>query len=142
MEKSHIDYIFEIERDCDALSRDIISRLCKRAINKMNKLHPTLAGSTDDYPSSFSFFDILSIELQTKSYNEINPHLQDFVEGTLDNEFDNLPLLERFVLEHSECSEHLECDIDAVHNKIYKSFHELLNEHWTRKKIQQFECRR
>lgn len=71
-EDSHIDFIFEFERDCNDLSRDIVSRLCKRAIKKMNKLESTLAGSTDDYPSSLSFFDILSVELQTKYYDEIN----------------------------------------------------------------------
>ena len=27
----------------------------------------------DDYPANFTFFDKLSIELQTKTYDEINP---------------------------------------------------------------------
>lgn len=141
MENDYIDYIYAIERECDQLSRDIVTRLCKRAIKKMNKVDSYLAGSTDDYPSTFTFFDILSIELQIKSYEEINPFLRDFVEGTLDDEYNNLPPLEMFVLDHSECAEHLECDIDAVQNKIYSTFHEMLNKHWGTKKIQRFEER-
>ena len=142
MEKSYIDFIYEFERDCNDLSCDTVSRLCKRAIKKMNKLEPTLAGSSDDYPSSFSFFDILSVELQSKYYDEINPCLQNYVEGILVDEFDNLPLLERFVLEHSECAVNLECDIEAVHVKIFHAFYEMLNAQWLCKKIQRFEEKR
>lgn len=138
MERNYIDFVYEIERDCDTLSQPIISRLCKRAIKVMNKKASYFAGSTDDYPQSFTFFDILSIELQSKTYEEINPFLRDFVENTLDNEYDKLSALESFVLDHSECAVNMECDIDAVHNKIYGAFHELLNEHWTSKKIQKF----
>lgn len=141
MGNDYIDYIYAFERECDQLSRDIVTRLCKRAIKKMNKVDSYLAGSTDDYPSTFSFFDILSIELQTKSYEEINPHLRNFIEGTLEDEYNNLPPLEMFVLDHSECAEHLECDIDAVQNKIYSTFHKMLNKHWETKKIQRFEER-
>lgn len=139
MENDYIDFIYDIERECETLSKDIVSRLCKRAIKNMNKLNSCLAGSTDDYPSSFTFFDVLSIELQSKSYEEINPFLHDYVEDTLDNEYKNLPPLERFVLDHSECAENLECNVEAVHGKIYNAFHELLNEHWKTKKIQKFE---
>lgn len=68
--------------------------------------------------------------------------LQDYVESTLVDEFDNLPILERFVLEHSECAEHLECDIDAVHRKIFHTFYKMLNTHWLCKKTQRFEEKR
>lgn len=141
MGKDYMDFVYEIERDCEALSPDIISRLCKRAIKKMNKVNSYLAGSTDDYPSSFTFFDILSIELQSKCYEEINHYLRDFVDNTLDDEYDKLPPLERFVLDHSECAANLDCDIEAVQTKIYETFHEMLNKHWTTKKIQKFEER-
>lgn len=138
MEKDYMDFVYEIERDCDTLAQPIISRLCKRAIKEMNKQGSYLAGSTDDYPKSFSFFDILSVELQSKTYEEINPFLWDFVESSLDNEYEKLSALERFVLDHSECAENMECDIQSIHNKIYGAFHEMLNEHWTSNKIQKF----
>jgi hypothetical protein len=64
------------------------------------------------------FFDVLSIELQSKSYEEINPFLRDYVEDTLDNEYNHLPPVERFVLDHSECAENLECDIDIMYPLI------------------------
>ncbi len=141
MKNDYIGFVYEFERDCEELSKDIISRLCKRAIKRMNQLDSYLAGSTDDYPASFSFFDILSIELQSKSYDEINPHLQSFVESTLDDEYDMLPPLESFVLDHSECAEHAECDFEAVKRKIYCVFNDMLNKHWETKKIQDFESR-
>jgi len=139
MDNDYIDFVYNLERECDMLSSDIVSRLCKRAIKKMNKQDSYLAGSTNDYPSSFTFFDILSVELQSKSFEEINPFLRDFVEDTLNSEYEKLPSLERFVLDHSEFAEHLECDIEAIHRKIYNSFHEMLNKHWETKKIQSFE---
>lgn len=139
MENDYIEFIYEFEQECERMSKDIISRLCKRVIKNMNKLDSYLAASSHDYPTSFSFFDILSIELQSKSYEEINPSLRDCVEGFLDNEYEKLPVIERFILDHSECAVHLECDIEAVQNKIYTAFNEMLNAHWETKKIQNFE---
>lgn len=140
-----IDFIYEIEQECEALSKDIIVRLCKRAIKKMNKREAKssvrFAALTDDYPLEFSFFDILSIELQSNSCDDINPFLLDFVEDTIDNEYDKLPHTERFILDHSECTERMECDIQAVHCKIYNVFHDMLNQHWTTRKIQNFESK-
>lgn len=140
-EDKALDFVYEIERDCDKLSKDIIVRLCKRAIKEMNKQPATLAGSTDDYPARFTFFDILSIELQSKTYAEINPFLEQFVENTLDSEYDKLSPIEQFVLDHSECAGNCECDYQAVKRKIYGAFHEMLNEHWTIAKIQNFLLR-
>lgn len=137
-DKDYFDFISELESDCDLLSQDIISRLCKRAIKVMNEQEANLASSTDDYPSSFSFFDILSIELQSKCYEEISPYLRDFVETTLDNEYEKLPALERFVLDHCAHNERLECDSQAIEKKIYDAFHEMLNEHYMINKIQDF----
>ena len=91
MEDKLIGFIYEIEKDCDRLSQDIISRLCKRAIRKLNKFDSCLAGKTDDYPSSFKFCDVLSVELQSCCYEEINPFLRDFIDDTLYNEYNELP---------------------------------------------------
>ena len=141
-EKDYIDFVYEIESDCNQLSQDIISRLCKRAIKEMSKqLPPHIVPIVDGYPAGFSFFDVLSIELQSKFYDEINPFLQDYIETVLDNEYKKLPALERFVLDHSECAEHLRCDDQAIENKIYDTFREMLNEHYGVKKIQDYVCR-
>ena len=41
------------------------------------------------------------------------------------------------MLDHSECAEHLECDYEAVQQKLFDAFHDKLNEHWQTKKIQE-----
>ena len=137
-DKDELDIIYEIERECNILSKDIFTRLCKRAIKEMNKLDPYLAGSTDDYPLSFSFFDILSVELQEKYYEEINPFLSDYVHSTLYREYEKLPTIERFVIDHSEFADHLECDLQAIKNNIYEVFREMLNKHYSTRRIQAF----
>lgn len=139
--EDYIDFITGLEGDCDYYAQDIISRLCKRAIKVMNKQDAYLAGSTDYYPPTFTFYDILSIELQEKCYEEINPYLQDFVETSLDNEYEKLPALERFVLDHCVHDEHLKCDTRAIEGKIYDSFHAMLNEHYETRKIQDYLIR-
>ena len=75
MMKQDKEYIDEVIKECDEMSKDILSRLLKRAVKNMNKLDSYLAGSSDDYPSIFTFFDILTIELETRTYEEINPFL-------------------------------------------------------------------
>ena len=138
MEDKLIGFIYEIEKDCDRLSQDIISRLCKRAIRKLNKLDSCLAGKTDDYPSSFKFCDVLSVELQSCCYEEINPFLRDFIDDTLYNEYNELPQVDRFIVDHSVCAENYECDYDAVLGNIDSTFHKMLDEHYYTKKIQHF----
>ena len=138
MEDRLIDFIYEIERDCERLSQDIISRLCKRAIKKLNKFDSSLAGKTDDYPSSFKFCDVLSVELQSSCYEEINPFLRDFIDNTLYDEYNELSQVERFIVDHSVCAEKCECDCDAVLRNIDSEFHKMLDEQYYTKKIQHF----
>lgn len=140
-EQDYIDFITRLESDCDFYSQDIISRLCKRAIKVMNKLDSNLACSNDDYPLTFSFYDILSIEIQERCYNEINPFLEDFIETTLDDEYEKLPALERFVLDHCAHDKQLEYDSQAIEKKIFDAFHEMLNEHYETRKIQDYLIR-
>jgi len=141
-EQDYIDFITGLEGDCDYYAQDIISRLCKRAIKVMNKNLPThLLHITDNYPSAFTFFDVLSLEIQSKYYDEIDPLLMDYIETTLDGEYEKLPALERFVLDHCVHDEHLECDTRAIEGKIYDSFHAMLNEHYETRKIQNYLIR-
>lgn len=146
MERECIDFIYEIERDCVALSREIIDRICKRAIRRMNKEEKESpvrwASMTDDFPESFSFFDVLSVEIQYNYYDEINPHLRDYIENVLEDEYEKTSAIEQFVLDHSECAEHFECDYEAVQRKLFDAFHDMLNAHWQTKKIQEFELNR
>lgn len=135
------DFISDIERECEEMSIKILEQLCKRAIKKMNKQDSYLAGSTDGYPSNFTFFDILSIELETKSYDEISPYLRDYVEDTLIQEYDNLPRIERFILDHSECWAMMDEDYDSVKNKIFDAFNRIRMQHLSLKKIENYQLK-
>lgn len=139
--ESYEDFINGIERDCEEMSRKILEQLCKRAIKKMNKLESYLAGSTDDYPSGFTFFDILSLELETRTYDEINPYLQDYVEDTLFQEYEDLPRMERFIIDHSESWAMIDSDYDAIKKKIYESFNNLRMQHLSLKKIENYQLK-
>ena len=138
MEDRLYDFAYEVKDECEGLSKEIISRLCKRAIKEMNKQEYNLAGSSDDFPSNFTFFDVLSFEKYHKDYDEIKPLLGDFVEATLMNEYDKLPRIERFVLDYSELNDQFECDPDALQNKILAAFNRMLEDHYETRKIQRF----
>jgi hypothetical protein len=141
MAEQYESFINGIERECEEMSKSILEQLCKRAIKKMNKLDSYLAGSTDDYPKNFTFFDILSIELETRTYNEINPHLQDYVEDTLLQEYDDLPRMERFILDHSESWALIDSDDDAIKKKIFESFNYIRIQHLSLKKIENYQLK-
>ena len=66
--------IQEVQDQCEYFAKGIINSLCKRAIRKINSWNIHIG--TDDYPSSFNFFNILSIEYQSKCYDEISPCLE------------------------------------------------------------------
>ena len=131
------DSFEDIQDQCEDFAKDIITRICKRAIRKMNSWDVRIG--TDDYPSSFKFFDILSVERQSKSYDEISPFLKDAVEGVLDAEYEGLTPQERFFVDNSMGYYEREYDLTPIHMAIDKRFNELLNEHYQTKKISNFE---
>ena len=81
------EYITQLENRCHNMAQRIITRLCKRAMREMNLLEATMAGSTDDYPKDFKFIDILSIELQDRTEEEINPFLEDYIRTQIRSRF-------------------------------------------------------
>ena len=56
-----IDLILEFESECMEIAQPIINRLCKRSMRTMNKKTANYF-DCEDYPSTFSFIDILSIK--------------------------------------------------------------------------------
>ena len=56
--------IQEVQDQCEYFAKGIINSLCKRAIRKINSWNIHIG--TDDYPSSFNFFNILSIEVSIR----------------------------------------------------------------------------
>lgn len=140
MESKYEQIIEEIQDQCEFFARNITTRLCKRAIHKMNSWKVKIG--TDDYPASFNFFDILSIEHQSKSFDEISPLLQDAIDGALNYEYENLSPQERFFVDYSRCYYDNGYDPLSIEQLIHNRFNELLNEHWGTKKISNFEISR
>lgn len=129
----------EIQDQCNDFAEDIIKLICKRAIRRINSWDVRLS---DDYPRKFSNFDILSIERQSKTYDEISPYLEDAVEGALEYEYDRLPDNEKFFVDYSECYYDEGVDPENIQKKIHDRFHDMLNEHYSNsKKIDDFMWR-
>lgn len=89
--------------ETEKIAEDIIRQLCKKAIDSMNSDYEKsgLSVFPEDYTDDFSFFDKLSIEMETKSYDEIHPGLEDYVKGHLDAEYALLSPNERSIVEQS-----------------------------------------
>lgn len=137
------ELINNIERNCAYLSKDIIDKVCRRAMRVMNSNLGFIIA--DDYPNTFRFIDYLSCEIQSKTYDEIffpGRLLEDYIDETLEKEYENLNAVEKTVLSYSDfeqqsCVDYDWCDPMPL---IRSRFHELLNEHWANtKKIQHFE---
>ena len=137
------ELINSIERDCANLSKDIIDKVCHRAMRVMNSNLGFIIA--DDYPNTFRFIDYLSCEIQSKTYEEIffpGRLLEDYIVETLDKEYDKLCAVEKTVLSYANFEQQSSvsyewCDPMPL---IRSRFYELLNEHWANtKKIQHFE---
>ena len=127
----------EIINECDEMSKDIILGICQRAIRTFNKLERERMGSifVDDYPANFTFFDKLSIELQTKTYDEINPLLKEFIYETLEDEYNSLSRKDRFIVDHSD---YFDPYSNEVIDKIHREVNKLYNDHLSLKKIENY----
>jgi hypothetical protein len=73
--------------------------------------------------------------LETRTYEEINPFLQDYVEGVVISEYENLPKQERFIVDHSD---YFEENTNDVENKIIRQFNAFRIEHVNTKKIENY----
>lgn len=135
--------ISQIEHDSAPYVDDILRKVCKRAIRRMNKDFSGNFSLCDDLPSSFSFYDQLTFLRHTRDYDEIffvPGMLQDYVEGALDDELDNLSEMEKLVLRHSNCNRDSFCfyDEDDIRYQLYCKFEEIMEEHSMCTKIQRF----
>lgn len=134
----------EIQEQCSLFSYELITLVCKRAIRTINTWKAHALPYADDFPNTFTTFDILSVLFQSMGFEEISPRLYDAIEGTLSSAYESLSAQEKFFIQYSECYINKEClspnDIDK---KLYDRFVDMLNEHWyNSKKIQNFEEKR
>ncbi len=137
------ELINSIESECNSLAKEIIDKVCRRAMREMNSRLGFIIN--DDYPNTFRFIDYLACEIQSKSYNEIffpGNLLENYINETLDKEYDNLTVIEKMVLSYADFTPQAGegYDWNDPQPQIFTRFNELLNEHWVEsKKIQHFE---
>ncbi len=136
------DFILDVEETFTEFSNEIIDKVCKRAIKRMNKEMDNFVLS-DDFPVNFTFFDGLSILYCSRSFDEMgypNDMLEDYITAKLECEIDRLPRIEKLALYYSSCYE------SFVNHNYYNDascraesrFKELLDEHTSLVKIQKF----
>ncbi len=132
-----------IGSSCRNLSEDIIDKVCKRAMTKINKDLKFGFLFSDDYPAKFTVIDVLSIRFQSESYYEMGHgnRLQDYIKNTLDVMKDKLSPIEKEILLMRHLNESYDdmYDYECDNADIYSRFNEMLNEHYQLAKIQRFE---
>ncbi len=71
--------------------------------------------------------------METYSLDEINPALKECIMKFLNAEYQNLPRMERFIVDHG-----LYSDTEDVMNKIWTVFNDLRFKHLNTKRIQDY----
>lgn len=102
------ELISYIEDECTDLSDEIIELACKRVIEMMNKDYKNLELFSSEYPANFTFFDKLSIEWQTKEFDEMVDNygiFSRYIEDTLDLAIDSLTPVEKTILSYTNFRE-------------------------------------
>ena len=136
--------LHEIQDQCSHFSDESITLVVKRTIRIINSWPVFVLPNADDYPNTFTTFDILSCECQSKSWEEISPFLEDAIERSIASAYDSLSQKEKFFIEYSECFYNTRpLDSSEIDKLLRSRFVELLNEHWSNsKKIQKFQEKR
>lgn len=158
-EEKLIDFVEFLGERCSYTASKLKTRICRRAIRTINswKGDMTIKGHTvhwsikdclrdGDYPHNFNFIDILSIQIQEYTYEEINPYLKDCIKAVLSNELTKVSASERVVLDYSvlpELDDYDEVyDEDKLIDSLLFCLQEILDEHWsTSKKIDKWSLK-
>lgn len=139
------NFIKEFESDCIRQSCHIPEKVCKRAIRRMNNELKNIL-FCDDFPSRFTFFDRLSILLQSNSIDDLwfpDGMLSEYIENILEDEFDKLSPLEKLVMYYREC----ECNsfgeytTNNVIEELYDYFIDMADSHIKCAKIKNYLMR-
>lgn len=134
----------EIQDQCSHFAEELITLVCKRAKREINSWGNYAFTNSDDYPNVFTNYDILACEHQSKTWDEINPFLEDAIDGAISKAYDSLSQKDKFFIEYSDCYYKTGfLDSIEIDNLLLDRFVELLNEHWEKsRKIQDFEEKR
>lgn len=140
------DTVSMFERECRDACGDLFECACQRAIARMNKKSaPELAGNDDAVGAGFSFFETLSVSIchLGYAYEEINPHLPDYISDILEGEINNLSSSDLLVIKYGEgISYDSQCGYYDFHGELLKrmkdTFYRLLEDTYNSDKMQQF----
>lgn len=139
------NFIKEFESDCIRLSCHIPKKVCKRAVRRINK-ELNAVSLCDDFPTRFTFFDHLSILLQSHSIDEVgfpNSMLSDYIASVLEDEFNKLDSLERLVMYYRNCERDSfgEYTTNNVVRELFECFIDMADSHIKCAKIENYLMR-
>lgn len=142
--ETEIELLEEIQKQCSHFAQEVLTLVCKRAMRTINTWMVHVLPNADDYPNTFTTFDILSVLFQSMGFAEIAPYLEDAIDGALSSAYDSLSAQEKFFIAYSDCNVYMRSlTIEEIDKIIYDRFVDMLNDHWSNsKKIQNFEEKR
>lgn len=139
-------YISAFESECGDICDDIFDCACQRAIARMNK-EVTLesVGNDGAMGNGFTPFEVLSVSVchLGYAYEEINPHLPDYISDILEGEINNLSSSDLLVIKYGEgISYDSQCVYYDCHgellNRMTDTFYGMLEDIYNSDKVQQF----
>lgn len=139
-------YISAFERECSNACVDVFTGACQRAIARMNKeVTPESVWNDGTMGNGFTPFEVLSVSVchLGYAYEEINPHLPDYISDILEGEIDNLSSSDLLVIKYGEgISYDSQCGYYDCHgellNRMTDTFYRLLEDTYNSDKMQQF----
>ena len=137
-------YISAFEHECSNTCDDVFTGVCQRAIARMNKeVTPESVGNDGAIGNGFTPFEVLSVSVCHfgYAYEEINPHLPDYISDMLEDEINNLSSSDLFVIKYGEgISYDSQCGYYDFHGELLKrikdTFYSLLEDTYNSKKVQ------
>ena len=121
---------------CDALSDNVLRRICNRAIVVLNKFEKDSdIVFFSENPVDLDFFDKLSLDVIGKAYtyNEVYPGLEDYILSVLKDEYEKTTAEEAFFIRYADYYEEKE-DLTKVSSMFYK----MLDEHYGSEKLEPY----
>lgn len=137
-------YVSAFESECNAACGDVFTSACQRAIARMNKeVTPESVGNDSAIGNGFTPFEVLSVSVchLGYAYEEINPHLPDYISDTLEDEINNLSSSDLLALKYGEgISYDNQCGCYDFHGELLKrmkdTFYGLLEDTYNSEKVQ------
>lgn len=134
----------EIQGRCSDFTKEILAIFRKKVKRIINSWPVVAFSCADDYPNNFKNFDIIAVEYQSKSWDEISPSLEYALKGVVETAWDEFSDKDKFFLLYSECYYNTRChDSQEIDKLLWIEFIDSLNEHYeSSKKIENFNWKR